>query len=391
MSEAARVLAIEDDNVDQMALRRLFSEKDTLGVLTIAGSAAEARKMLIGTEFEVVLLDYQLGNETGLSLLEAIGDIPVIFISGMSNVEIAVQAMKAGAFDFLLKDTEGNYLEVLPIVLDNALRRRRAEDALFEAQEQLKMLEAEKMRAAWITQMVQDISHDVRTPLTILQNSIYIIQNLSAQLYAIAVRESRTDSLESLAKLQLHSGYLMKHLVRLREMLLKMLDMSRLENMPELHRETLDLNAICRDVAGSFKLVAEARGIQLITNLAQDALWIKADRYELISAVTNLMDNALNYSSPGTPIILYTYRRVQHAILEVIDKGIGIQAEDLPHIFERFYRSDKARSTKTGGFGLGLAKVKRITELHQGFIEVESQIDEGSTFRLGIPLESTPV
>jgi two-component system sensor histidine kinase BaeS len=115
------------------------------------------------------------------------------------------------------------------------------------------------------------------------------------------------------------------------------------------------------------------------------------DEIYLSRAVTNLITNAINFTPSGGEIAIDVYGRGEDVVIQVADSGIGISEEDLPHIFDRFFKSDPARSGEKGGTGLGLPITKKIVEAHGGTIEVESVLGEGSTFRLVLPLKSAPV
>jgi signal transduction histidine kinase len=106
---------------------------------------------------------------------------------------------------------------------------------------------------------------------------------------------------------------------------------------------------------------------------------------QLKQAMINLIDNAIKYNRPGGSVKLSTRADGQSVIIEVSDTGIGISAEDLPHVFERFDLVDKSRSRENGGSGLGLAIVKKIVEDHGGTVSTESAVGEGSTFRISLP------
>jgi signal transduction histidine kinase len=107
----------------------------------------------------------------------------------------------------------------------------------------------------------------------------------------------------------------------------------------------------------------------------------------IVQALVNLLDNAVKYSPPSSTVSLEADRRAGELAISVRDEGIGIPAEHLDRIFERFYRVDRSRSQESGGTGLGLAIVRHIALLHRGTVEVESRAGEGSVFRLRIPLE----
>jgi two-component system phosphate regulon sensor histidine kinase PhoR len=127
--------------------------------------------------------------------------------------------------------------------------------------------------------------------------------------------------------------------------------------------------------------------LSIIVDVPPDAPAIRADRQRLQEALYNLLDNAVKYSREHGEIKLMARQRDEQIVLSVSDNGIGISKEDLPRIFERFYRVDKARSTESiRGTGLGLAIVKHVAQLHGGRVEAESEISKGTTIRVFLPV-----
>jgi len=124
------ILLIEDDKVDQMAFKRLVKEKDLPYDYSIAGSISEAKKVLSSETFDIVITDYLLGDGTAFDIFPSIIDTPIIFITGAGDEETAVKAMKAGAYDYLIKDPERNYLKILSLTIENAVKRKKAEERL---------------------------------------------------------------------------------------------------------------------------------------------------------------------------------------------------------------------------------------------------------------------
>ncbi len=122
---------------------------------------------------------------------------------------------------------------------------------------------------------------------------------------------------------------------------------------------------------------------------ADPAPLVRGDERQLVSAVANLLDNAVKYSEPGSKVEVTSSRSGGWVRLAVRDQGIGIPAKDLERIFERFYRVDRARSRETGGTGLGLAIVRHVATNHGGDVRVRSREGEGSTFTLRLPLADT--
>ncbi len=128
-----------------------------------------------------------------------------------------------------------------------------------------------------------------------------------------------------------------------------------------------------------------AKGLEVVVDIADDCSIICADEERLREVYDNLLDNAVKYSGEGGEIRLGAERRDGEIMLSVRDDGVGIDAEDLPRIFERFYRADKARSRELGGTGLGLSIVKHIAQLHGGRVEADSQPRRGTTIRVILP------
>ncbi|MEO0078502.1 MAG: PAS domain S-box protein [candidate division WOR-3 bacterium] len=123
-----RVLHIEDDRIDQLALKRFVKDRQLPYDLVVAGSTAEAREKLTSTKFDAIVTDYSLGDGTAFDLIDLFHGTPVIFTTGQGDEIVAVRAMKTGAADYLIKDHERNYLKVLPVTIENAIRRMRAEE-----------------------------------------------------------------------------------------------------------------------------------------------------------------------------------------------------------------------------------------------------------------------
>jgi signal transduction histidine kinase len=152
-----------------------------------------------------------------------------------------------------------------------------------------------------------------------------------------------------------------------------------------LTREELDLSELVRSVVPAMQPLAVQRGLQLTEDI-QAVATVSGDQTRLTQLVINLVDNALRYTPQGGTVSVSVGSDREWAVLRVHDTGVGIAAEHLPHLFERFYRADPARARADGGAGLGLAIAQWVTQAHGGQISVDSELGRGSTFTVRLPL-----
>ena len=221
---------------------------------------------------------------------------------------------------------------------------------------------------------VANVSHELRTPLSILRGYIETLldnpqtsdKELSRILRVMERHSKRlgllVDDLLTLAQLESRSAGLQFSDVQLAEL----------------------FESVIRDWE---KKLAEKR-LKVVVDLSPDARTIRADETRLHEVLYNLLDNALKYSRENGEIRLRAAQRGPEIVLSVTDNGIGISKDDLPRVFERFYRADKARSRELGGTGLGLAIVKHIAQLHGGRVEAESEPGKGTTIRVVLPVRN---
>jgi two-component system phosphate regulon sensor histidine kinase PhoR len=220
-------------------------------------------------------------------------------------------------------------------------------------------------------EFVANVSHELRTPLSIFQG--YVEHLLDTPDLA------RKQQAEVFAVLDRHTR-------RLTALVEDLLVLARLESQPEeLSREEIDLPSFLAELARDFGLRAEKKGVKLHVDVAGDIGPLSADRLRMEQVFTNLTDNALKFTPEGGTVALGAATSGNETLLWVSDTGQGILSSHLPHIFERFYRVDKARSRDVGGTGLGLSIVKHIARAHGGDAEAESTFGKGTTIRLRLP------
>ena len=221
------------------------------------------------------------------------------------------------------------------------------------------------------TRFTADASHELRTPLTAMQTEIEVALR-DKKLPAAEARELLESNLEEVRRLQdLSNG------------LLALANQDKETFEPKL----VDSAKILKDAIARTSKAAEQK--QITINNQASAQNLLGDHDSLVQLFAILLDNAVKYSSPKTTIELTSQAKGGNALITVRDHGAGIDAADLPHIFERLYRADSSRSQmQISGYGLGLSIAKKIVELHKGAIDVTSKVGDGSHFTARLPLAS---
>lgn len=221
------------------------------------------------------------------------------------------------------------------------------------------------------TDFVANISHELKTPIGAMA---VLAETLSQQ--------DDTDVVRRLAAKISDESIRVGHLID------DLLELSRLEYGGQVLSEEVRLSQIIDEAIDRTQTLADGSTISLIRVDVKVDAFVTGDRRQLVSAVQNLLENAIKYSEPGTSVEISTRRSQNNVHVEVRDHGVGIPAKEIDRIFERFYRVDRARSRDTGGTGLGLAIARHIATNHGGEIIVHSIEGVGSTFTLSLPESS---
>jgi two-component system phosphate regulon sensor histidine kinase PhoR len=218
-------------------------------------------------------------------------------------------------------------------------------------------------------ELVGNISHELRTPIA------------GIKAMAETLRDGAIDDKETardfLARIEGEAD-------RLTQMVTELTQLSRIETgQAELKMESVNLNALIDDVIKEMNLLAERQQVVLSTELSPDLPPVQADKDRIRQTIINLVHNGIKFNKPDGTVTVSTGCDGNSVTVSVVDNGIGISKEDLPHIFERFYKADKARTS--GGSGLGLAIAKHTVQAHDGDISVRSEEGKGSTFSFSLP------
>jgi signal transduction histidine kinase len=275
-----------------------------------------------------------------------------------------------------LSTTILSHATIIALVLTTALmiarRIKRMVLALHASQQQQIELRLAQEKNTFMTEFITNISHDLKTPLTVINTSLYMIERLNDP-------ERQREKIQHI--------YDQTRLVE--KFIQDILLVARLEHSPDLEMAAVDVNAILLDIRQQLHPHAESRQIRLIMQLEQSLPVARGDSHQLLRAFMNLVENAIHYTPEAGAVTISTRVEKQHIIIDIADTGIGIAPADIPHIFERFYRADTARKFSETGTGLGLAIVQKIIDRHGGSIQVQSIPNQGTTFCVRLTLTET--
>lgn len=221
------------------------------------------------------------------------------------------------------------------------------------------------------SEFVSDASHELKTPLAsmkILVESLLYQDNVPEEVYKDFLSDINGE------------------IDRLNSLITDLLLLSKMDSdIMTINLETINLSSLVNKCVEALRPIAQMRDIRITENL-ESGLEIECDPLKLRQALNNLIENAIKYTQDGGHVQVSSKRRGNEVAVQIEDDGIGMSEEHLQHIFERFYRVDKARSRETGGTGLGLHIVRRIALMHNGRVEVESAEGQGSKFTLILPV-----
>jgi len=243
--------------------------------------------------------------------------------------------------------------------------------ALAEANERLKELDRLK------SDFVSTVSHEFKSPLTAIRQFAELL---------------RDGLVPSQVRRQQYYDAIVEESDRLTHLVDTILDVARIEAGRKHYAfaET-DVRPLFVEVIEQYRRQAAQRGFRIEVELADDLPLLQADGEALMQAVSNLLDNAVKYSGEAKGIAVTAWTENRSVCMSVRDHGIGISKEELPRIFDRFYRGGSALTRQVQGTGLGLAVVKHIVEAHRGEVLVESEPGQGSLFTVKIPIPHTPM
>jgi len=313
---------------------------------------------------DIVLIDLKMPGIGGMEVLKEIRKIdpnmvPII-ITGYATIESAVEAMKLGSFDYLPKPFTLNELRV---ITKRALERRKL------------LLEAESLRREKETmqeKFISMVSHQLRTPLVAVQEYLEVILGGMAG----EVADEQKHMLERIK-------------IRVSELLSLIndwLSFSRLDESKISQKfKPLEITSLLKEIVDFMQPIAEENGIVIEIAPTNNTFIVNGDKELLRELFTNLISNGINYNREKGKVKIALNEENSNIVVKVSDTGIGMSDTEIPFIFDEFYRVKSKEVQAITGTGLGLSIARRIVEAHQGSINVESKLGEGTTFIVSLP------
>jgi len=390
MKHTAQILLVDDDVVLLQALpQALYLRTDGVGVDT-CDSAPEALNQIQEQDYDAIVSDIKMPGMDGLTLLAQIQELrpetPTLLITGHGEHDLAIQALRGGAYDFIQKPIDRDYVvaALLRAIQTHQLRRQvrdhqRALELHAHSLERVVQHRTQELVQANAAKdnFLSMVAHELSMPLTSLEGRAHLLRR---QL-------ERTDA-DDIVRLGLED--IERAIGRLEVLVTDLLDASLIEtNRFVLHRKRCDLVELCRHVLQEY---TAGEGPALRFDAPGAPIEAEVDPDRISQALLNLLSNARKYSPKGDPITVTLHQAGFEASISVRDRGVGIPAELLPHLFEPYSRVPGAQvqTDAQPGVGLGLYIAWKLVERHAGHIDVQSVPGEGSVFSVVLPLFIDP-
>jgi two-component system sensor histidine kinase/response regulator len=361
MADKVKCLLVDDVDENLLALEAVLAGDDR--EIHKATSGPQALELLLVHEFALALVDIHMPSMDGFELAELMRGterskhIPIIFITAASSSEPLpmFRGYESGAVDVLFKPINTEILRQKAAVFFELHRQREALKQAVQARDDVLAI----------------VSHDMRTPLSVVHTTTSMLLNPKYNLTPAQVREQHERIRRNVDQMNRMIGDLMD-MVHLRSGKLS------------INPKPTVVNDVLREAVTAHEAPARDKGLQLSYDAGTDVMRAEADRARLMQLFQNLLGNAVKFTKAGDSINVTSRTRGSHAQIEIADSGPGISPDDLPHIFDPYYSaSNKHQKT---GTGLGLYIAKGIVDAHGGTIRCVSEPGVGTTFNITLPL-----
>ncbi|HAE37515.1 MAG TPA: hypothetical protein DCG57_02615 [Candidatus Riflebacteria bacterium] len=369
-----QVLVIDDEPGMRMGVERTldgqrleFWGTDILDVaVETAGTGAEGVDKILNGKIDILFLDYKLPDMNGLEIIEKLGErakeLIIIMITAYASIEVAIEATRKGAYDFLPKPFTPNELRTVT---------RKAAERILLARKNLQLAQ-EKKQVRF--EFIRVLGHELKAPLGAVEGYLDLMKT-----------KTLGDNLDSYMQFIERSSL---RLQQMRKLIVDLLDMTKIESGKRDRKLVpLNLRAAAENAIELATPAANARKIGISLESPAEIM-LMADSGELDMILNNLISNAVKYNrDEGQVFVRLQQSAEQNIVIQVADTGIGMSAEEQQKLFKEFSRIKNAKTANILGSGLGLSILKRLAEMYNGDISVKSEPDKGTTFTLEIPAD----
>lgn len=364
MSEKIVKILIVEDNFADYKIVGYFLDNAPKSIfdgeyeLSHADYLSAGISMLDQGHFDIVILDLNLPDENGMESLRRVlkaTDLPIIVMTGINDMETAYAAIKDGAEDYIVKESLDS--NDLAKSIHYALERSKNKNLAIQ-------VALEKDRVNMLRSLISEVSHDIRTPLTVIGTSVYLL--------------AKTNNMEHL---EVISG----QISRLQNLINDFTQLAKLDyavENPQFNEE--DIVSFLKRLVSDYKPIASVRNRNLAFSSQSQQCSVCFDSHLLYRAVGNVISNGLKYTADDGNIKLELVDRGEYVLIYIEDDGVGIPEEDQKKVFNRFFRASQAKDYAEGS-GLGLTITKKVVDLHNGRIELESSVGVGTKITIVLP------
>ena len=364
METKTKILIIDDEEVVLDSCTQIL--KGSGYQIATAPDGMQGLRLLQEFLPDLVFVDLKMPGISGFEVLDKIHEfdstIVTVVITGFATVSSAVDAMKKGAYDFLPKPFTPDEFR---LITRRGIERRKLV---------LEAISLRREKELLREQFASIVSHELKAPLGAVQQNLFALEFELSNL----LNESQKEKLERIKTR-------IDELLKLINSWLRVISVD-IEKLKEGFTQ-IDVTAPIRNALESIELLAARKDIEVVTSFDSQLPRVTGDALSLSEVFVNVIGNAIKYSPNGSKVHLKTGRQGDAILISVKDNGIGISPDDLPHIFEGFYRGQSGKAT--AGHGIGLAVSRQIVDAHGGSITVDSELGRGTTFVVSLPVSYT--
>jgi two-component system sensor histidine kinase/response regulator len=371
--EKLKILVVDDEPGIRSGVKRIlrnftvgypFLEEDFEFDVFESETGEDGIDIMKNEQIDIVLLDNQLPGINGIDVLDVIKkqeiDVQVMMITSYASLDLAVKATDFGAYNFVPKPFTPQELKTAIESIAKHLFLKRMTKQLAHDEKSVKF------------QFLSVLSHELKSPLNAIEGYLKIMKDKQVGDNIAAYENMINRSMERLKGM--------------RTLIMDLLDLTKIEAGTKLRKNgKVDLSDLVKLSMDNVEVLAAQKNIKIFYEPIDDC-FLNASREDIQIILNNLVSNAVKYNKEGGEVIINIFKQENSLFVEVSDTGIGMEEDELQELFKEFVRIKNNKTKNITGSGLGLSIVKKLVDLYDGHIHVESKADQGTTFKVEFPL-----